>query len=131
MNERKAGRELDAEIAEKVMGWTDIKTYLGNCPPSAHDGLTAMVPNPNGGEPGWQCVPHFSTTMIGAWHVVERLRRLPWYRGIEVTDVPTQGGKWSCLIYGKVDGVIGTTYVADTAQLAICLSALKATEKSQ
>lgn len=93
----KAGRELnlrqiDALVAEKVMGWGD---------------------NP------WQ--PFFPSTDIAhAWQVLERLKDKGYIFGIGIDE----DGKYVCTIF--FDGAGWFEETAETVQLAICLSALKA-----
>ena len=60
----KAGRELDALVAEKVMGWT-------------WDGKTAWSPTGSRlwmvrKDPYWW-LPYYSTDIAAAWEVVEKL----------------------------------------------------------
>jgi Phage ABA sandwich domain len=94
-----AGREFDALIAEKVMGWPG-------------DGLSA---SPTYRE---QNMPHFSTDIAAAWQIIERAREFDlWFN-------PDQR-HWGCYLafpsgFARVD--------ADnpSAPLAICRAALAA-----
>ena len=113
-----AGPEMDALIAELVMGW---KWAVDECEhPTLNDGRCLK---PDG------IVVYFrpSRQIADAWQVVEYLRGQPWYRGVSVTDAPTQGGSYTCEIWTKRGGMMGreVEYVADTAPLAICRAALK------
>ncbi len=60
-----AGRDLDALVAEKVLGWRHIKwertTPLGRSPKN----LLSLV---------LEEVPYYSTDIAAAWQVVERMR---------------------------------------------------------
>ena len=98
----KAGRELDALIAEKVMGWRlQAEPYTcWNLP----DGDQRIY------------TPNFSTDIAAAWRVVEKMRS-PDFR-------LNREGDWVCCFGGTVafcgDG--------DTAALAICRAALATLE---
>lgn len=121
----KAGRELDAVVAEKVMGWKRVvvpKDYDG-----LNAGVTLLSPTataiewaPKGAYQLWHFCPLYSTDIAAAWRVVEKL--------IEPT-IERHGSRWSvtCLREAPQD----TRWIevdADTAPLAICLAALKAVD---
>lgn len=98
----KAGRELDALVAEKVMGW--------NC--ELRECHTRKVLHSEYGGP-----PHYSTDIADAWLVVEKIDQ-------QVTVTKCADG-WLVTIddyfcHGGVE------IMAGTAPLAICLAALKA-----
>jgi hypothetical protein len=101
----KAGRELDALIAEKVMGFD--KRIV-----SKVDGMP------------YADVLHYSTQIADAWLVVEKF-----------PNVAIFGPNDSWLVrFSDDDGSIYTHPVdeparADTAPLAICLAALKAVDE--
>ena len=95
-----AGRELDALVAEKVMGWTAIKGDLGSMP----DGRIYVE------------VPYYSTAIAAAWGVVEKCKYEVWIRCLH----------GSCEVRVVDCGHEITRVDADTAPLAICLAALKA-----
>lgn len=129
-----AGRELDAEVAEKVMG-------LVRCQGSQH--------KLGGRAEGWECwaqadsptrggeLPSYSTDITDAWKVVEQfqlqaklghmfvLRCAPWEdysrSSWEVGQVRPLNGWW-----GAATEEGGLYSFAPTAPLAICLAALKA-----
>ena len=101
MTERVAGRELDAEVAEKVM-WADLDLT------DYH--IERAVPD---------C---YSTSIAAAWQVVEKMKLdspMVRYDAYRDDDRP----RWTCAI----NGVRGD---ANTAPLAICLAALKAVENA-
>lgn len=108
----KAGRELDALVAEKVMGWTYRTFPDGACPLVKH----------------WYCgeqymlMKSFSTSITDAWQVVEKLNNL-WQGHWSLVRVD---GEWA--IYENPYDIEGypPTAQAMTAPLAICLAALKA-----
>lgn len=123
LSDLQAGRDLDALIAEKVLGWKWIKIA----------GLRLLVPpnfNNRGGislmsrKDPYQFLPHFSTSIQIAWQVVEKF---------DFWDLTkTISGEYRAKLRRKVDGkvagyVLGES-TAPTAPLAICLAALAALE---
>lgn len=123
------GRELDALIAERVMGLTVITTQEET---SQFDPAGRWVP---GGEyyevdvqwampPGQEepdvddYLPGYSTRIDAAWQVVERFERL----GYDVAMHTTNGGEWVCVFRGAL---LADATMAPTAPHAICLAALK------
>jgi hypothetical protein len=114
----KAGRELDALVAEKVMGWSDV----GNIT----IGMTTYVAGhrPKGEQ---TVVPAYSTSMAAAWAVVDALRA----RGLHLAFNDTLSA-WRVLFFtvGRFDTryfTDGANYeFADTPAHAICLAALRA-----
>jgi hypothetical protein len=124
----KAGRELDALVAEKVMGWQRItgpKTdYDGPCeygdvliPPTiSEDEAFRMMP-PKGAIPFYYFVNrNWSTNISDAWQVQEKSIACTMFRDTDGYEVD--------LVYKRSQGWIRG--VAETAPLAICLAALKA-----
>lgn len=102
----KAGRELDALTAEKVMGLRVVR-----CPDHG-DCIYWHAYGPD--RPDGQ-LPEYSTDIAEAWQVVEKLRDLDpeiWW------DV-----HWECVFNTNDSRVWGT---ADTAPEAICRAALAA-----
>lgn len=95
----KPGRELDALVAEKVMGWTEVCGYEGE-----YKGY-------------WKILPKYSTDIAAAWAVVE----LPLFDGWAIGR--NASGKWEVFNPWENNFVVS---VADTAPHAICLAALKA-----
>ncbi len=94
----KAGRELDALIAEKVFGKI--------CPGFEFDYVG----------------PHYSTQIADAWLVVEKMWDLG---GFRVAIIAVDDGQYEC---DFDDMRATFTLQADTAPLAICLAALKAAD---
>lgn len=107
-----AGRELDALVAEKVIGWQIHQPNWG-CPPAVRrpgGAISLYLP---------EAVPHYSTSIAAVWEVMEALRQRgvhlrvsSAYRGYEVQR--WERDQWCSTEYGE------------TAPLAICLAALKA-----
>ena len=114
----KAGRELDALIAEKLWG---KRVMDGN--PCSHSGCLSHVSHPCDGCGRWHpgLIPHYSTRIADAWLVVEKLRAdgFRWAIGSERNE-------WDIYLEDRKMGS-GEGH-AKTAPLAICLAALKAVE---
>ena len=110
-------RELDALIAEKVMGW-DYRCFVDKPVEHLRDKYAWFNEDAGiAGEfvAGWDWSP--STSIASAWMVVEKMEG-------QVLLTRTIGGKWICEIIWGME----YTYQpeAPTAPLAICLAALKA-----
>ena len=111
-------RELDAEIAAKVMGWHDVKfqpianafgekvldEYAGHPP---NDLLKNAI------------IPKYSSNIQFAWDVLEKLKSISVFAAV----ISAKGQPWVCKVNKD------TAFVeerADAAPLAICKAALKA-----
>jgi hypothetical protein len=141
--EMKPGRELDALVAEKVMGWsrktiTVAKQYHGqnewDPPQTVSWGSDAIVQGnkvytfdrddqPTNAEE----MPKYSTDIAAAWEVAEKLHKDSWRLELVTSELlgPDMGGasaRFACK--AAVRGHV--TEHADTAPHAICLAALKA-----
>ena len=129
MTELNPGRELDALVAEKVMGW---KPY--------------MFPNPihGFGQPSellmdaesaieLDLIPRYSTDIAAAWKVVEK---------VKLNIITRYQDKWLCTNVGsdfqfwceypnRYENLNDDSYceLGDTAPHAICLAALRAVGK--
>jgi len=119
MSEMKASRELDALVAEKVMGWT---------PPTHDPKHTFSYRELWTDEHGDFCqLPRFTERIDDAWMVVEKMAEgmdgpiinLAW---CENPDIEGWYG-WVCDMKGVG---VWQAAAADTAPLAICKAALKA-----
>ena len=112
------GRELDAAVATKVIGWHDVKwqpianafgekvldEYAGHPP---NDLLKNAI------------IPRYSTSIQAAWDVLEKMKATATFAAV----VSGKGAPWVCKIN------LGVKFVeekADAAPLAICAAALKA-----
>lgn len=103
-------RELDAEVAEKVMGYKKIRKDFWSFK-TWKDG--EFMCESSG------ILPCFSTSISDAWTVVEKFSQFELWKD--------KDGEWSCrMVRGKTDH--GHSH-ADTAPMAICRAALKAMEK--
>jgi hypothetical protein len=115
-----AGRELDALIAEKVMGWT-YKTFP--------DGVLPHVKHWHG--PNDECLlPCYSISIAAAWQVVGLLSK-EWKFDLEYYPGLNNEPDWCAMFFNNRDsfGNVGAFAAsADTAPLAICLAALRAIE---
>lgn len=102
-----AGRELDALVAKHVM---DLNP-------------TWNIPNEdyfytvNGSN---NYLPYYSTSISGAWQVVEKLKGPDMWIGIDTTP----DGRYRCMMLNKKGP--DADFIADSAPRAICLAALKA-----
>jgi len=107
----KAGRELDALVAEKVMG---MLKYI--------QGDITIFENEEYLWRDWE-VPYFSDDIAAAWQVVEKMRE-KYVINIEIDCENTWVELWRDSTdepYKQVADEYG-----DTAPLAICLAALRA-----
>jgi hypothetical protein len=99
-----AGRELDALVAEKVMGWT---IYDDGIMDQGAKGRT------------WASEWHPSTDIAAAWEVVEKVQQATGCSAV----VQKHARAYECWFIGSGQK---ETQWADTAPLAICRAALKA-----
>ena len=126
----KAGCELDALVAEKVMGayWTErenVCRILWNA-----DGVEMVMEEwyEKDWVPSTAPLPEYSTRIQDAWLVVEKMASEHSY-GVEKDNVPLplDKPKYECyFVHDAEDSIYRAR--ADTAPLAICLAALKAVE---
>ena len=102
-----AGREMDALVAEKVMGWADINSNA------------ALVGGLCDDKRNWKPLPFYSTDIAAAWEVVEKIKGN--YGNCRfITEWVPKAKQWSCGGDGYDCGW------GKTAPLAICRAALKA-----
>lgn len=111
-----AGRELDALVAEKVMG-LEVKPYeklKGSDIPEYFGTLWVPSADQNRGTPyqQWLPLPHYSTSIAAAWEVVEKLKDDDFH-------LEEHGTHWKAGFGPRWRG-------AETAPHAICLAALEA-----
>lgn len=129
-----AGRELDAVVAERVMGRraTMLPTSLSEADPHVVDYSISR---------GFSRCPSYSTSIAAAWEVVEKLRaegrRLnlfqddrrrwgpnPYTKMIHLPgEAEHEHDVWLCIFD---DGSGGVNSMAESAPHAICLAALAA-----
>lgn len=106
------GRELDALVAEKVLGYRLVGDGQMEIPPTR----------------GLRPIPSYSEDVAAAWEVVEKLKELaPPTANPEIEITAWRGHvRVDLLGFGYDFPVIEE--MADTAPHAICLAALKAVE---
>ena len=113
-------RELDALIAEKVMGWRDIAT----------DGVSVYGHLPPGTEPhlnvtragnGFYHIKRYSTSIADAWEVVERMRELSF---VLTLSWQSRNSEWCAHWFYPADRTHKAAF-HKSAPRAICLAALK------
>jgi len=113
IDELKAGPELDALIAEKVMGWEYLPHRLDQgWPWKVQDGVRAT-----------KC-PKYSTQMTSAWEVAEKISREQFsieFRLVSMPSPPHEQDVWRVFILTNADKTICGE---GTAPLAICRAAL-------
>jgi len=133
----KPGRELDALVAEKVMGWPHLEKgqtstiEIPYLPFTTHLHRTTAGHLSIGSNP-WRP----STDIAAAWEVVEKVNSLSVIRGItcDLCIHVILGDSYSCTIFEMSSmGYVGQDEIfkevnqdGDTAPHAICLAALKA-----
>jgi len=100
-----AGRELDALVAEKVLGIAITKDEHGYWPP----------PRP-GKNFSSQQIPEYSYSISAAWEVFESIK------GLNVISRDEDEGSW---IVGSFETGKEILAKADSAPVAICLAALR------
>lgn len=133
------GRELDALIAEKVMGWkrgtARVENYAAPSEEIAHREATGWI-DPSGAfhEIVWGTglcpgLPAYSTAIAAAWEVVEKLRDR---FCIEVRTLPHVGynvdvSAWDHAVDPRLDSAV----MRGSLPHAICLAALAACDQKQ
>jgi hypothetical protein len=131
-----AGRELDALVAERVMGmvWRHSDSPpAGFRSPRMYDTPWRwLIPSDNaypratGDEkPYLENIPHYSTDIAAAFQVVEKLRADD-YQVIVVCEPVGEKRQFSCEI-ARLSDRGSDVETGDTAPLAICHAALRAT----
>ena len=119
-----AGRELDALVAEKVMGFAKVVRDYDKRHNT--EGLRSFVYDTAFAWFGKE-TPRYSTDIAAAWLVVEHMGPIPFSLRFQPADAWRAGGgevycyaHWTCWFEG------GKEIDADTAALAICRAALLA-----
>lgn len=116
MEQMKPGRELDALVAEKVMGWRrHDSNRLGTY---GEDPIGLWIKNT---EPSLVRLPQFSEDIAAAWEVVEKFHRFVVTR----MEMPVCYDARVVYYFG-MGNFEEFAFTADTAPHAICLAALKA-----
>ena len=140
-----AGRELDVQIAEEVMGLTVYREWpptdrSGLWPADCHQRLPVYlrvegrdwegrtIPGPL-----LYSVPPYSTTWEGMRLVVERMRQLGWYFDLADFTVGAADERvWEAVFVRQRDGNLDRHCIRDVqAPTAVAQAALKALESSR
>jgi hypothetical protein len=103
MTDMEAGRELDALVAEKVMGW-----------PIKHGNWSGPIH----AEYAWR-IPEYSTDIAAAHCVIEKIMKTHFMYSLNASH---ESGHW-CVFYPSEGAPVEGEY-ANTAALAICRAAL-------
>ena len=115
------GRELDALVAQKVMGWVEVeKKPIANA-----FGQTVMedyVGKPAANAPQPVLVPRYSLLIQEAWKVADKLRDSVQFVAVISGKGPQGVQPWICKVNREGSFIEER---ADTAAHAICLAALK------
>lgn len=146
MSEIPAGRELDALIAEKVMGQS-LASFCDYFKGQRCDGKRLTRCNACGAQGHGNCygpgrggalqvdcenvcsAPSFSTDIAAAWLVVGKLRESGRVLTLSVDECGFPGGEWRCFMQWDVESGDNEGHCwadGQTAPLAICRAALKA-----
>ena len=114
-----AGREVDALIAVKVMGWQyTIGNYRPLLVPTNNDPRMSWVAEwDEKGRPDW--LPHYSTEISAAWQVIEKMLEIGFSSRIKVEE-----RKCTKCAFWRVGISRYISLPAPTAPLAICRAAL-------
>jgi hypothetical protein len=114
-------RELDALVAEKVMGW-----IIGYPLADAPDGMPPRPPGDTRSHYDYPVlVPAYSTDITAAWQVVEKMEDLG-YHWRFANVIPSSDPIVYTMKFMRMDTDAKETEF--TAPLAICRAALKAVE---
>jgi hypothetical protein len=105
----KPGPELDALVAEKVMGWIHLEAHPASCAPEVW-----ILDDEHGTEARKAAEWSPSTDIADAWEVVEVMRKKD---GVFIANM---GRRWTVRFTDY------SMWFADDLPLAICLAALKA-----
>lgn len=120
----KPGRDMDALVAVKVMGWKFCWGFT-RCPDLQSD---RWAVDPLGHERFFREIPRYSTNISAAWKVLTHLQFTHWR--IEVYRIQ-ESEEWGCSLsqqpFRSVLKDIDVCVTAGSAPHAICLAALKAT----
>lgn len=115
-------REIDALVAEKVMGWYWSETdemLEGLFPPVGDYRRTLSWLNFDSN--GYVLsMPNYSTNISDAWIVIDKLK------GLNIVNLHYAIGEWTVDVYDFDTGKMLAISSSETAPMAICKAALKA-----
>lgn len=114
------GRELDALIAEKVMGWHGPIQWVDDEDGSDPFLLEPGVEIPEGADEDWvgdnNCImPHYSTTWAAAGEVIEKMQEL----GFDFFALLVEGDKIQAMFRKWAEGSSTLEAIAKAALLAV------------
>ena len=113
-------REIDALVAEKVMGWSQV--YINDYPIA--NAPEYLYPPSDFAPEEPEIVPHYSIDISAAWQVVEKMID---NESLDFPDFKLENyGFWRALFFDAVQNREHGMDEAMTAPMAICLAALKA-----
>lgn len=119
----KPGRELDALVAEKVMGWTwSLDEKTGWWTLTSPEGRIGMCENKSVLIESGLHFPDYSTHISAAWEVVEKIKDRS---GLDLLFSPTRK-IWQATFTMEHPLRVENLSQEQTAPHAICLAALKA-----
>ena len=125
-----AGRELDASVAQYVMGAVPVRDLNEG---SRWHWLEGTVPGwrfPNGRAfASDEGLPLYSSDTCATWEVVMSLMASGWEVCVEPSYRDNAGDAWMVRMHHRVMGVT-ITESGRTAPLAVCLAALRAVAES-
>lgn len=123
----KPGRELDAKVAEKIMGWDNIHYQPGGNIPFGrpNDDYRRDFPNNTA---YFKRVLSYSIDIAAAWEVVEEMAREGWRLELEAKllhqkEIRAYAVTFDRLVGDDIERV--GVWEVKTVPLAICLAALK------
>jgi hypothetical protein len=114
-----AGIDIDMMIITKVMGY--IRLPFPAMP-------TFQKPTPQG-VIGIYELPRYSTNMVAAWEIVEKLTMGNSLFDVCINPVPEDGGRWWAMFILEPESYQQFSASASSAPLAICRAALLAVMK--
>lgn len=114
-------RELDREVAEKVLGWTGLHYEEAKSSDRSFSPAGWYGQGPNREV---YLGRHYSSRIEDAWKVVEAMRDKKLWDGITIVFNSLGGYTVHTTAWDSVHG--GKGFKADTAPHAICLAALSA-----
>lgn len=119
-----AGKEMDAAVAEKVMGWHLVKAPFGPRGWSEWQDMNGTAFRSGTSQSGAGFHP--STEITAAWQVVEWMRQSGWFGLVGHREWGGYDGEMYAE-FSKPDGPEPTYWArANTAPLAVCRAALAA-----
>lgn len=130
----KPGRELDALVAEKVMGFRHYISSEWKGLVRTEGQISQIEMHAKFDEPisPLKFVPPYSTAIEAAWEVIQECIRVRKEFKLEWRREPDEGWECSLELFDKIyDGPYNFTATSESAPHAICLAALKLVESQK